>query len=124
MVRVPRADSTSTCGLRRTLWPLRCARFSPIVRPFFGRIARVFRARYRDHDGEEIDLILGNWDRRVVAIEVKSGATVRSESFTPMRRLADVLKDKFALGVVLYDCRHGLQYGDNLWSAPISSLWA
>ena len=84
---------------------------------------RVSIHHYRDHDGGEIDFILENWGRKVVAIEVKSGSTVRPEAFAPMRKLSGVLKDKFALGVILYDGRHCLSYGDDLWAVPISSLW-
>lgn len=84
---------------------------------------RVSIHHYRDHDGGEIDFILENWGRKVVAIEVKSGSTVRPEAFAPMRKLSGVLKDKFALGVILYDGRHRLSYGDDLWALPISSLW-
>lgn len=85
---------------------------------------RITIHHFRDHDGGEIDFILEDWNRRVVAIEVKSGATVRSEAFAPMRKLAALLGDKFVLGVVLYDGRQQIQYADNLWAAPIATLWA
>lgn len=78
---------------------------------------------YRDHDGGEIDFILESWDKRIVAIEVKAGATVRPEAFAAMRKLAATLGDAFILGVVLYDGRHSLPMGDKLWAAPISTLW-
>jgi len=85
---------------------------------------RVSICHYRDHDGGEIDFILESWGRQIVAIEVKAGATVRAEAFAPMRKLAAVLKDKFALGVVLYDGRNAIPFGDKLWAAPIASLWS
>jgi predicted AAA+ superfamily ATPase len=85
---------------------------------------RISIHHYRDHNGAEIDFILENWGRKVVAIEVKSGSTVRPEAFAPMRKLSSALRDKFALGVVLYDGRHRLQYADRLWAIPIASLWA
>jgi uncharacterized protein len=85
---------------------------------------RISIHHYRDHDGAEIDFILENWGRKVVAIEVKSGSTVRPEAFAPMRKLSGALGDKFALGVILYDGRNRLQYADNLWAVPIASLWA
>ncbi len=79
---------------------------------------------FRDHDGGEIDFILENWNREIVAVEVKAGATVRPEAFAPMRKLAAALGDKFAAGIVLYDGRQRLQYADKLWAVPIASLWA
>lgn len=78
---------------------------------------------YRDHDGGEIDFILESWDRRVVAIEVKAGATVRREAFRTMRKVSETLGDAFVLGVVLYDGTQRVQFGDKLWAVPISSLW-
>ena len=77
---------------------------------------------YRDHDGGEIGFIPENRSRQVVAIEVKAGATVRPETFNTMRKLADVLKDKFALGILLYDGQHRIQYDDKLWAASIGSF--
>lgn len=78
---------------------------------------------YRDLDGGEIDFILESWDKRIVAIEVKAGATVRPDAFATMRKLAAVLGDAFALGVVLYDGRQRLPLGDKLWAAPLATLW-
>ena len=85
---------------------------------------RVSIHHYRDHDGGEIDFILENWGRKIVALEVKAGATVKPEAFAPMRKLAAALGDSFALGIVLYDGRQRLQYNEKLWAAPIASLWA
>lgn len=85
---------------------------------------RVSIYHYRDHDGGEIDFILENRERKVVAIEVKAGSTVRPEAFAAMRRLSGVLKEAFALGVILYDGRTRLQYDDRLWAVPVSSLWS
>ena len=78
---------------------------------------------FHDHDNGEIDFILETWDRRVVAVEVKSGATVRSDAFAPMRKLAELLGEKFVQGIVFYDGREALPFGPKLWAAPISTLW-
>lgn len=128
-------DSGLAAALRRldaeTLGPDRVS-LGPIVETFvFSELSkqaswsedRISIHHYRDHDGGEIDFILENWSRKIVAVEVKSGATIRPAAFAPMRMLAEMLKDNFALGVVLYDGRQRLQFGDKLWAAPISSLW-
>ncbi len=78
---------------------------------------------YRDHVGGEIDFILESWDRRIVAIEAKAGATVRADAFAAMKKLSAVLKEQFVLGVVLYDGAQAISFGDNLWAMPISTLW-
>ena len=85
---------------------------------------RVAIHHYRDHNGAEIDFILESWTRKVVAVEEKAGATVRPEAFAAMRKLAETLGDQFVTGIVLYDGRHSVPFGDKLWAAPISSLWA
>lgn len=41
---------------------------------------------------------------------------MRPEAFTAMRRLSGTLKEAFALGIILYDGRTRLQYGDRLWA--------
>ncbi len=79
---------------------------------------------YRDHDGGEIDFVIEDWQRRLVAIEVKSGATVRPEAFAAMRKLSGAVGSKLVLGIVLYDGRQTLQYADNFWAVPISALWS
>ena len=98
--------------------------FSELSKQTSWNDAQISINHYRDHDGGEIDFILEDWSRRVVAIEVKAGATVRPEAFAPMRKLAEALKDKFMLGIVLFDGRQSVPFGDKLWAVPISSLWA
>jgi len=78
---------------------------------------------YRDHGGGEVDLVLERWDRRIVAIDVKAGATVRADAFATMKKLASVLKEHFVPGIVLYDGATVVPSGKDLWAAPISLVW-
>lgn len=129
-------DSGLASAMRRldpeTLGPGRVG-LGPLVETFvFSELSkqtswndeRVAIHHYRDHNGAEIDFILESWSRKVVAVEVKAGATVRPEAFAAMRKLAETLGDHFVTGIVLYDGRHSVPFGDKLWAAPISSLWA
>jgi predicted AAA+ superfamily ATPase len=128
-------DSGLATALRRlnvaTLGPNRVP-LGPLVETFvFGELCKqaswshdapeIFH--YRDLDGGEIDFILESWDKRIVAIEVKAGATVRPEAFATMRKLAATLGPAFVLGVVLYDGRHLVPMGDRMWAAPLAALW-
>lgn len=78
---------------------------------------------YRDRDGREVDIVLETYDGRVVGVEVKGSATVRSEDFRGLGFLRDRLGDRFVLGVVLHAGQVSLSFGDRLRALPMSALW-
>jgi predicted AAA+ superfamily ATPase len=78
---------------------------------------------YRSKDGTEVDVVLEAPDGRVVGIEVKAAATVRSSDFAGLRHLQARTGDRFQLGLVLYTGRETLSFGDRLGCTPISALW-
>jgi len=79
-------------------------------------------AHYRTRDQIEVDLVLEN-QRKVVAIEVKASATVRSEDFRGLRQLASRLGSDFVVGVVLYLGQETLPFGERLRAMPLNALW-
>ncbi len=78
---------------------------------------------YRDRDGREVDLLLEGRDGRVVAIEVKAGATVRAEDTRHLRFLRDALGDRFHRGIVLTSGDRTMRISDRIDITPIDSLW-
>ena len=78
---------------------------------------------YRDHDQVEVDVVVENAAGHLVAVEMKAAATVKESDIRGLKRLASVAGDRFKLGVVLYDGNETLPLGNQLWAAPISSLW-
>lgn len=78
---------------------------------------------YRTRDGVEVDIVLEDRRRRVVAIEVKASSTVRTEDFRGIRHLAQRIGDDLVAGIVLYTGQHTLPFGDRLRAVPISALW-
>jgi uncharacterized protein len=78
---------------------------------------------YRTKDKVEVDAILETPDGRVIAIEVKAGATVRSEDLAGLRHLAQRLDRRFLAGYVLYTGQQTLPFGDRLRAVPIDALW-
>jgi predicted AAA+ superfamily ATPase len=78
---------------------------------------------FRDRDGAEVDLILESGDGRVVGIEVKAGATIRSEDLRGLRLLEQRLGSDFAAGIVLCTAPEPRHVGGQLWIMPISALW-
>ena len=93
------------------------------ARQLAGRTLRASLFHFRSKDGTEVDAVLEAADGRVVGVEVKAGATVRSEDFRGLRLLMDKVGDHFQAGLVLYTGTETLSFGDRLWCAPISSLW-
>lgn len=81
-------------------------------------------SHYRDKDKNEVDIVMENRRGEVVGIEVKSSATVSASDFSGMRKLADACGDKFVQGLVLYDHDKVVPFAENMFAAPLSSLWS
>jgi predicted AAA+ superfamily ATPase len=78
---------------------------------------------YRTKDRVEVDVVLETPDGRVVAIEVKAGATIRAEDLAGLRHLAQRLGSRFVAGYVLYTGQQTLPFGDRLRALPVDALW-
>lgn len=78
---------------------------------------------YRTKDKVEVDVILENNRRQVVAVEVKAAATVKAEDFRGLRHLAERLGDDLIAGFVLYTGTETLPFGPRFRAIPISALW-
>jgi hypothetical protein len=70
-----------------------------------------------------VDAVLEAPDGRVVGIEVKAGATVRTEDLAGLRHLAARLGPRFIAGYLLYTGQQTLPFGDRLRALPIDALW-
>lgn len=79
---------------------------------------------FRDREGREIDILLEGRDGRVVAIEVKSGATVRGEDVRHLAYLRDALGARFHRGILLHTGTDTREFGDRIVVAPLSTLWS
>lgn len=77
---------------------------------------------YRDRDRHEVDIVIEKSGSGIVAIEVKTGATVKEADFRGIRKLRQHA-DNFIAGVVLYDGEWARSFGENLYALPISVLW-
>lgn len=78
---------------------------------------------FRTSAGKEVDMILENAAGRLVGIEVKSSATVKSDDFSGLKVLAEEVPDRFVRGIVLYTGQQIVPFGKNLMAMPISTLW-
>lgn len=81
-------------------------------------------SHFRDKDKNEVDIVLENRRGEVIGIEVKSSATVSTGDFAGMRKLAEASGANFVQGIVLYDHDQIVPFGERMFAAPLSSLWA
>lgn len=78
---------------------------------------------FRDKDGAEVDIVLERGAREVAGIDVKASATVTSDDFRSLRKLAAAAGKRFTSGVVLYDGEATAGFGDGQYAVPIRRLW-
>lgn len=84
---------------------------------------RLTFSHYRDKDQYEVDVVMEDRRGRVAGVEVKASATVTGDDFRGLKRLADAVGDRFAMGMVLYDHNRAVPFGERLWALPLSCLW-
>jgi len=78
---------------------------------------------FRTITGQEVDVVLEDSQGRLVAIEIKSAASVGRKDFQGIERFAETVGDKFYRGVVLYAGNQGVSFSERLLALPISSVW-
>ena len=78
---------------------------------------------YRDADKVEVDVVIENAAGQLIGVEVKASATVKESDLRGLKKLASLARDQFKMGILLYDGDVCLPLGNNIWAAPISSLW-
>lgn len=80
---------------------------------------------FRTSDGQEVDVVLEDYQGRVFGIEVKSSVLLRSSDLSGLRFLANKLGDRFGGGLVFHSGKRVIATSvPRVFSAPISSLWA
>lgn len=97
---------------------------SEIIRHLGWSDTRARPYHYRENDGRrEIDLLLESTQGQLVAIEMKSAATVGDSDFASLRWFRDRRPKDFVVGIVLYTGERSISFGDRLWALPVSALW-
>jgi uncharacterized protein len=72
---------------------------------------------------DEIDLVLEDRAGRIVAIEVKAGASVSKRDWRVLGKLRDRLGERFRCGVVFYTGSQTIPVGERIYAVPLSGLW-
>ena len=78
---------------------------------------------YRDVDMFEVDVVIENAAGQLIGVEIKAAATVKAGDLHGLKKLGSVAGDQFKMGVLLYDGDETMPLGDNIWAAPLSTLW-
>ena len=78
---------------------------------------------FRTSDGKEVDFVLEKANGQLVGIEVKKNDHVDASDFKGLKELKQLVGDDFACGVVLYQGRDAIPFGEDLWAVPLSNLW-
>ena len=78
---------------------------------------------YRDADKYEVDVVIENSAGQLLGVEVKASATVKERDLRGLKKLASLAGDQFTAGMLLYDGDETMPLGNNLWAAPLSTLW-
>ncbi|OGB83307.1 hypothetical protein A3F66_05605 [candidate division TM6 bacterium RIFCSPHIGHO2_12_FULL_32_22] len=79
---------------------------------------------FRTVSGVEVDIVLEDEYKNLVAIEVKNSATVYPDDFKNLSYFKELVGKKFVKGIVLYNGEQILPFGENLLAVPINSLWS
>jgi predicted AAA+ superfamily ATPase len=78
---------------------------------------------YRTKDKLEVDAVIETPNGKVIGIEVKAGAPIRTEDLTGLRSLATLLGERFIAGYVLYTGQQTLPFGKKIKALPLDALW-
>lgn len=78
---------------------------------------------WRTHHGDEVDIVLEDRRGRIIAIEIKAGATVGRNDLRAMAKLRALAGERFVAGLVLCTARQTSPLGKQLWATPMQALW-
>ena len=78
---------------------------------------------YRTVTGQKVDVVLENSQGQLVAVEIKSAASVGKKDFQGIERFAETVGDRFHRGAVLYAGSQAVSFGERLHALPIPSIW-
>jgi predicted AAA+ superfamily ATPase len=79
---------------------------------------------YRDREKREIDFIIENSHNKLLAIEVKAGASVSPADFKHIQWFrTNLARGKKVIGIVLYSGEQTLPFKKDNYAVPLAMLW-
>ncbi|KQY16820.1 AAA family ATPase [Rhizobium sp. Root73] len=118
------ADAEAIRSDRTRLGPLlECFVVGEVLKLLTWSERYVIPSHFRTREQDEVDLVLEDRRGRIVGIEVKSAATLRSKDFSGLKKLQEAAGDKFVQGVLLHDHDRVTPFSEKIRAAPASILW-
>lgn len=78
---------------------------------------------FRTLAGREVDIVLESPAGKVVGVEVKASTSVGADDFRGLRALAEEAGARFHRGILLYQGRQVVPFGQRLHAVPLEALW-
>ncbi len=78
---------------------------------------------WRTHDGDDVVLVIERSDGTVAGIEVKAGSGVRDKDLAGLRKLRDLVGDRFAAGAAVYLGQRSYRVDETLMVLPVDRIW-
>lgn len=78
---------------------------------------------FRTSDGKEVDFIVEYPSGGLSGIEIKARDAVSAADFHGLNELHTQTGDDFICGIVLYQGRKTVSFGNRLWAVPIDAMW-
>ena len=78
---------------------------------------------FRTSDNKEVDFVLEKTNGQLAGIEVKKRDRVDQNDFKGLAELKRLTGEDFVCGIVLYQGKDVVPFGNNLWAVPITNLW-
>lgn len=72
----------------------------------------------------EVNLLMEDGRGKIIGIEIKAKTTLSTNDFKGLRTLAELLGKRLHRGLIIYLGKNSTAFGKNLWTVPISELWA
>ncbi len=117
---------TSLTGKNKYLWNLvETFVYSELIKhqSYSEEIVEIYH--YRDQQWKEVDFVIESNTGDIIALEIKSGSTIKKEHFKGLIVLAKTIKKKSFKGIVLYGGNKVLPFkieGYQFWAIPLSIL--
>jgi predicted AAA+ superfamily ATPase len=79
---------------------------------------------YRDREKREVDIVVELSNGKIIALEVKAKASLANRDLLGIRRIKDVVGDRFICGIILHSGNETHAFERDIYSTPINALWA
>ncbi|MFT4051526.1 MAG: ATP-binding protein [Microbacterium sp.] len=78
---------------------------------------------WRTRDGDEVDIVIEFHDGRVLGFEVKANERITDRDLKGLRKLRDLLGERFIAGIALSTGGRSYSSGDRVHVMPVDRLW-